>query len=62
MAVGRSLGDLLGAEHMRGAAAVLDHDLLAPGLGEALPDRARDQIADAAGGRRHHQGDGFWRR
>jgi hypothetical protein len=43
----------LGADHRRGAPAVIDHDLLAQALRERFVDRARDQIRGAAGRIRH---------
>ncbi len=58
---GWRLGDQLRADDVGAAALVLDHDLLAPGLGQPLADRARHHVAHAAGRRRHHDGDGLGR-
>jgi hypothetical protein len=41
------------------ARPVLDHDLLTPGLGEPLSQRAADDVGDAAGGKRHDDMNGF---
>jgi hypothetical protein len=58
VAVVRRLGDGGGPDVVTGAALVLDDDRLAPQLGKALADPARDQIREPAGRRRHHHGDG----
>ena len=50
VAVGRRLGGRLGADHAGRPAAVLDHELLAEGLGELLGPRAADGIRGAARG------------
>ena len=41
------------------ARLVLDHDLLTPGLGEPLSQRAADDVGDAAGRKRHDDMNGF---
>ena len=60
VAVGRGLGDEFGADLTDAAARlVLDHDLLTPGLREPLPQRAADDVGDAAGRKRHDDVNGF---
>jgi hypothetical protein len=46
-----------GRHRAAGAAAIVDHDLLAERLAHALGDRARQRIVAAAGRKRHHQRD-----
>ena len=41
------------ADIASGSAAILDHDRLAPALGESLRQDARDDIGGAAGRERH---------
>ena len=48
VAVGRRLGRRLGADHAAGAAAVLDHELLAEGLGELVGPGTADRVRGAA--------------
>ena len=55
VSVGRRLHHRLGADHATGAAAVLDHELLAEGLAERLGPGARDDVARAARRIRYHK-------
>ena len=57
VAVGRGLGDHVGAERAAGAAAVVDHDLLLEDFLQLLPDHAGDQVVRPAGRERHDQPD-----
>ena len=57
VAVGRRLGDGIGAERAARARAVLDHHRLAERLAELLPDQAGGHIGDAAGRERHDDAD-----
>jgi len=59
MAVGRRLGGNFGADDAVGAAAVVDHHLLADTLAELLPHEAADDVVAAAGRERHNQTDRF---
>ena len=55
IAVGRRLGDEIGAEIGRRAGLVLDHDRLAGKFGHLLPDEPREEISPAARGIRNDQ-------
>jgi hypothetical protein len=55
VAVRRRVGRLVGADIAAGAAAVLDDDLLAPDLGQALRQRTRQRVTAAARWKRHDQ-------
>ncbi len=55
VAVGLGLGDRLGADIGAGAGLVLDHDLLAPDLGEPMADDAGDRVGGAAGHERNDE-------
>ena len=57
VAVGVGLGDGLRAEDVGGAAAILDDDRLAPGLGKLLAERPRHHVGHAARGGGHDDGD-----
>jgi hypothetical protein len=57
VAVGRRLGDGIGADIAARSDAVLDHDLLADARAELLRDDARDDVRAAAGGERHDEAD-----
>ena len=57
VAVGRRIGDALGAGHAAGAADVLDHHLLAEDLAHARADHAAEHVGRTAGGERDHHGD-----
>src|SRR5262249_26770324 len=59
VAVGRGLGDGVGADYARRAAgAILDDEVLAHRLVELLHQDARDAIDRSAGRKRHHHSDG----
>ena len=53
VAVGRRLGDLVGAGDRAGARPVLDHERLLEGLLQMLADEARIDVGRAAGAERH---------
>ena len=55
VAVGRSLGDRIGADIAARARAVLDDDRLAERLRHLVADRARQHVGEAAGGERRDQ-------
>ena len=57
VAVGRGLGDGLGADDVRGAALVLDNDLLTPVFAESLRQCTTDDVGDATGHRGDDEGD-----
>jgi alkanesulfonate monooxygenase SsuD/methylene tetrahydromethanopterin reductase-like flavin-dependent oxidoreductase (luciferase family) len=57
VAVRRGLGGVAGADHAAGAAAILDHDLLAERVRKLLPDDAAHRIDAAAGRIGHDHGD-----
>jgi len=58
VAVGRGLGDGIGADYSRRAAgAILDDEVLAYGLVELLHHDARDAVDRSAGRKRHHDRD-----
>jgi hypothetical protein len=57
VAVGRRLGDAIGAEHGTGARLVLDHDRLAERPGEPLAEHARVNVGRSAGGEGHDDPD-----
>ena len=57
VAVGRRLRRLPHGDHAVGAAAVLDHDLLAERIGQPLRDQPRDGVVAAARRERHDQRD-----
>jgi hypothetical protein len=59
VAVGRRLCDVLRTDLVRGAGFVLDDDLLAPALGQSLPEHPRENIGYTAGRSRYHHGDGL---
>src|SRR5262249_32659125 len=59
VAVGRRLGHVLRGDDLVRAGLVLDHDLLAPGVGQLLPQRAHQQVRRSAGGIGHDDADGF---
>ncbi len=61
VAVGRGLGDGIGAERAARAAAIVDHDRLLGQLRHALADDAGDDVVGPAGRERHDQLDGFRR-
>ena len=50
VAVGRGARDLAGRDRAAGAAAVLDHDLLAERRAHGIGDDARHHVVAAAGG------------
>jgi hypothetical protein len=53
VAVGGGLGDIFRCDLIVGAGLVLDDDLLAPGFGETLRQRAAEGVGDPAGRRRY---------
>src|SRR5262249_54066769 len=53
VAVGRRLGDVLRRDLVVGAGLVLDDDLLAPGFGEALRQRAAEGVRHPSWRGRH---------
>ena len=57
VAVGRGLRGLPHGDDAVGAAAVLDHDLLAERVAQPLRDQPRDGVVAAAGRERHDQRD-----
>ena len=57
VAVGRALRDEIGADVAVRAGLVLDHDRLAPDLGELRPDLAREDVGGAAGRVGHDDAD-----
>jgi hypothetical protein len=57
VAVRRRLGGVAGADHAAGAAAILDHDLLAERVRKLLPDDAAHRVDAAAGRIGHDQRD-----
>ena len=57
VAVGRRLGDRVGADIAAGADPVVDHDLLAQPGPQPLRQDARDDVGAAAGRERHDQPD-----
>ena len=61
VAVGRGLGDDVGADDAARAAAVLDHHGLAEVFGERRHDAARDDVGAAAGRGGDDEADGFVR-
>ena len=56
VAVGRSAGHGLRAEHAAGAGLVVDHHRLLGLLGDRRAERARQLVGGAAGGERHDEG------
>ena len=54
MAVGRGLGDLIGADRAAATADILDDKALPHGLGQAIGDQPRQQVGGGAGRERHH--------
>ncbi len=56
VAVGRRLGDAVGAGHAAGAADVLDDHLLAQDLGQSGVENARHDVRGTAGNIGHHHG------
>ena len=61
MAVGRCLGDRVDPDNAGAGRPVLDHDLLLPGLGKPLTERAGDHVGDAARRKRHDDVNGLGR-
>ncbi|MDT4838576.1 hypothetical protein FQZ97_723360 [compost metagenome] len=61
IAVRHGLGRDAGTDRAAGAAAVVDHELLAQLLGQLRGQRARKGIGAAAGRERHDHGDGLGR-
>ena len=57
VAVGRRLGDRLRGDHAGAAGAVLDHQRGLPASASFCADDARQDVADAAGLRRHQDAD-----
>ena len=57
VAIGRCLGEHLGAEHAALAAAIVDDHRLLGDFRHALAEHARDDVAGAAGRERHDQPD-----
>ncbi len=57
VAIGRGIGDPLGAGHAAGAADVLDHDLLAENLAHARCHDAAEHVGRAAGRERNDHRD-----
>ncbi|KAG1084862.1 hypothetical protein G6F40_014363 [Rhizopus arrhizus] len=58
IAIGRRGGRHLRGDHPTRTGAVFDHDALAPHVSPALAPRARPDIGDAPGPKRHHQPNG----
>ena len=61
IAVGRGLGDLVGADRAAGAADILDHHALAEPFAQALGEQPRQHVGGGAGRERHHDADGAGR-
>ena len=57
VAIGRRCGDARASERAARAADVLDDQLLAERCSHLLGHDARDHVARASGGERHHHGD-----
>ena len=57
VAVGRAVGDTLGAGLAAGAGDVLDHHLLAESFAHLRADHAAEHVGRTAGGERDHHGD-----
>jgi len=58
VAVGRCLGSDIDADGHAGTRAMVDHHLLAPGIGVLLTEHARHLVGAAGGRGRHDEADG----